>query len=369
MPVTEPDQIALLNRVINGELTSDPLKCEVQPMRPFLDFAFRFEAGYLIRCQLAQFKGQNAAVAVYVRIQPEQGKPAFLGEAFRMPEMPAAMRATYSWKHMREDAEFSGVFAAGIGTYRVELLVIDDRQRIYRKKWNVKISPARSERKAQIAILPDTAVSAALSPWHDTRQQHAHGGPQLTVLLDAAPVFPAALKLRAWDRAFLMSSLTSLLRGVQPSSVRLIAFNLEQQKEVFHEETFGREQFPKLGEALRRLELGSVSYKTLQAQSGWADLLTGLMNREARGSRNADAVVFLGPNNRNLAKIPKELLPCEGLNSRLYYLEFFPVPGSEFPDTIHQLTNTCHGNVYRMHSPADLADAITKLQARIPAQP
>ena len=369
MPVLEPDQIQLLNRVLSGELTSDPLKCEVQTMRPFLDFAFRFEIGYVIRCPLAQFQGQNTAVAAYLRIQPDGGKPVFLGEGFHMPEMPAGTRATYSWKHLHDEAEFSGVFAAGTGTYRVELLVIDDRQRIYRKKWEVKINPGRNERKAQIAIQPDTAASAAIPPWHDARQKSEKTGPQLTVLLDAAPIFPAAQKLRAWDRAFLMSSLTSLLRGIQPSSVRLIAFNLEQQREVYHEEMFSREQFPKLGEALRRLELGSVSYKTLQAQHGWANLLTSLVNRETRGKRTADAVVFLGPNNRNITKIPKEWLPCEGLNAKLYYLEFFPVPGSEFPDTIHQLTNSCHGSVYRMHSPADLADAITKLQARIPAKP
>ncbi len=369
LPVREPDQLQLLNRMMSGELTSDPLKCQVQTMRPFLDFAFRFEAGYLIRCPLAQFEGKNTAVATYLRIQPDGGQPVFLGEGFRMPEMSGAMRAAYAWKHMNQEMEFSGVFAAGIGTYGVDLVVIDDRHRIYRKSWELKINAGRSERKAQIAMQPGTAGSAELPPWHNARQKSERGGPHLTVLLNAAPILPAAQRLRAWDRAFLMSSLTSLLRGVQPSSVRLIAFNLEQQKEVYHEETFNRNHFPKLGEALQRLELGSVSYKTLQAQGGWADMLTSLVDREARGDRTADAVVFLGPNIRNMAKIPKESLPCEGLNSRLYYLEFFPIPGSEFPDTIHQLTNTCHGNVYRMHSPADLADAISKLQARMPVQP
>ena len=361
---------------MDGRLTSDPLQCEVQTFKPFFDFAFRFEAGYVIRCPLAQFQGQNTAVFAYLRLEPQGAPPVFLGEAFRMPQMPDSMNANYVWKHLRDEAEFSGVFAAGPGEYRVKLVVIDDRHRIYQKRWTVKISPGRSERKAEIAIKPNSVESAAFPPWRATRSESRRDGPQLTVLLDAAPISPNAQKLRAWDRAFLMSSLASLLRSVGPSKVRLVAFNLEQQREIYREDSFSQEHFARLAEALRRLELGSVSYKTLQASYGWADLLRGMIRQETQLRPTADAVVFLGPNLRNLNKIPKELLACENLNSRLYYLEYFPVLGSEFPDAIHQLTSTCHGSVYRMHSPGDLADAISKLQARLaapvpsaPAQP
>ncbi len=366
MPLQDPDRISLLNQIMDGRITSDSLRCEVQTFKPFLDFALRFEAGYVVRCPLSQFEGRNAAVASYLRVQPEGGQPVFLGESFYMPEMPDAMRANFVWKHLHEQAEFSGVFAAGTGEYAVELVVIDDRQRIFSKGWHVKMALTRNERKAEVAMKPDTAESAAIPPWH--KEGSKSEGRQLTVFLDAAPIFPNAQRLRAWDRAFLMSSLASLLRGVNPSKVRVVAFNLDQQREIFREESFGREQFGKLGEALRRLELGSVSYKTLQASYGWADLLRGMVRQESQGTQPADAVVFLGPNLRNLNKIPKELLSCESLNSKLYYLEFFPITGAEFPDTIHQLTSTCHGSVYKMHSPADLAEAINKLQARLPAQ-
>ncbi len=371
-PIREPERLKLLDRVMAGKVDAQPLKCHVQTFRPFLDFAFRFEAGYVIRCPLAQFEGKETGIAAYLRIQPKnlggEVKPIYLGETFRMPAIPEAMREHYAWSRLNQEAELSGVFAAGVGEYEVNLVMVDERQRVFRKEWRVKIEPGRSERKAEISLRPNTVVAAGLPPWHEGKPVRAGEGPQLTVLLDAAPIYPNSQKLRAWDRAFLLSSLASVLRGMQPSSVRLVAFNLEQQREVYHEERFDREHFGKLGEALSRLELGTVSYKTLGSQYGWADLLTGLVGRESKAGNPADAVVFIGPNVRNLTKIPRELIPCANVGSKLHYLEFFPIPGYEFPDTIHQLTNTCHGNVYRLHSPSDLADAILKLQNKVPAQ-
>ncbi len=345
-PVDESERIQLLERVMNGDVQGDSLKCEVHVVKPFLDFSFRYEAGYVGGCALAQFEGRAAQVGAYLRVQPSGTAPVYLRDMFYLPQMPKPMRADYRWRHLHEETEFSGVFAAGPGEYSVDLAIVDDRNRTFHKRWRVKIQPSHSDRKADIAIAANRVASAAVTPWHDGvngRDPAASGasGPQLTVLLDAAPIYPASQKLRAWDNTFLMTSLNSLLRGVRPSAVKLIAFNLEQQREVFHEELFRSEQFPQLGEALRNLELGTVSYRTLQAQAGWADLLVSLIQSEARKSRPSDAVVFLGPNARNLNKIPRDLLSsCGSLNSRLFYLEFFPIPGYEFPDTIHQLTNT-----------------------------
>lgn len=362
----EPERRELLDRVINGQLPGDPLKCSVQTFHPFLDFAFRYEVGYLARCDLAQFEGRDMAVASYLRIRPQGAQSVYLTDVLRMPKMPEAMRAHYSWNKLKQDVEFSGVFAAGVGEYVVDMVLVDENQRVYHKDWTVKISPGRSERKAELSVAPGTVISAGLPPWRGSKAVGQGPGPQLTVLLDAAPVYPASRKLRAWDRAFLMGSLASLLRGMQPSSVRLIAFNLEQQREVYREDRFDRDHFAKLGEALSRLELGTVSYKTLADQFGWANLLTQLVGKEARGADAADAVVFLGPNVRNLTKIPREYVQCDNLGGRLHYLEFFPIPGYEFPDTIHQLTNACHGIVYKVHSPAEFAEAIAKMQNKVP---
>ena len=146
----------------------------------------------------------------------------------------------------------------------------------------------------------------------------------------------------------------------------MIAFNLDQQREIFRNDDFQTKDFYQLNAALQSLELGSVSYKTLGRETGWADLLVNLVDAESNGSDPADAVVFLGPNSRILDKVaPESVRSRADIGPRLYYFEYFFRVGYEFPDAIHQLTNACRGTVFKLHSPADFAASIAKLQRRL----
>ena len=362
-----PQDTDKVNRLMNGEGEWGKLNCRAQTYRPFLDFAFRFEAGYVVRCSLAQFEGQQAVLASYTRVRPVNGTPLLLADRFGIAGIPPERGRGFEWKHFHEEAEFSGVFAVGEGEYQVDLAVLDNQKRLFRKNWTVKVVPHGKESKTPLTVKPYTAVSTAVPPWHG----HPEGtgdGPRITVFLDAAPIFPFALKLRAWDRAFLLTSLASLLRQVNAGYTRVVAFNLDQQRVIFQEEDFHRSSFRKLVDSLQSLELGTVSYKDLQHQLGWLEVLTKLMNEEKSAEQSPDAVIFLGPTNRIMQKIPREYLEsCQSFGSRIFYFEYFPYLGAEFPDTIHQLTNTCHGNVYKIHTAADFAEAIEKVQRKIQA--
>ena len=365
MALQNPRDVSLVDRFINGEGGGGKLNCHVQTYRPFLDFSFRFEAGYVVRCSLAQFEGREATLASYTRVRPVNGTSLTLGDRFQIPAIPEERRSGFNWKHFHGEAEFSGVFAAGEGEYSVDLAVVDNRERIFRKDWTVKIVPHGKESKTPFTIKPYTAASTALPPWRG-RPESKGRDLRVSVLLDAAPIFPLALKLRAWDRAFLLSSLASLVRQVNAGSTRVIAFNLDQQRVVFRDEDFRHSSFRKLVESLQSLELGTVSYKNLQRQAGWLEVLIKLINEEGNAPHSPDAVIFLGPTNRIMEKIPREYLGgCQNLGSRIFYFEYFPYVGAEFPDAIHQLTNTCHGNVYKIHTAADFAEAIDKVQRRI----
>ncbi len=361
----KPRDIDLVNRLLNGEGGSGKLNCHVQPYRPFLDFSFRFEAGYVIRCSLGQFEGKETTIASYARVSSVSGKPLTLGDRFQIPAIPEERRSGFNWRRFHDEAEFSGVFAAGEGEYRVDLAVIDNQERVFRKNWTVKIAVHGKERATPFSIKPDTAVSTALPPWHG-HEESAGRDLRVSVLLDATPIYPFALKLRAWDRAFLLSSLASLVRQVNAGSTQVVAFNLDQQRVIFRDDDFHRNSFRKLVESLQSLELGTVSYKNLQRQAGWLEVLLNLLSEEETALRSPDAVIFLGPTNRIMQKIPREYLGnCQNLGSRIFYLEYFPYVGAEFPDAIHQLTNTCHGNVYKIHTAADFAEALEKVQRKI----
>lgn len=360
-----PRDISSVDRFMNGEIEGGKLNCHAQTYRPFLDFAFRFEAGYVVRCSLAQFEGKEAKLAAYTRVKPVGGTAVILGDGFQIPAIPQERRSNFNWKRFHEEIEFSGVFAAGEGEYQVELAVLDNAQRVFRKNWKIKIAPHGKETKTPLAIKPHTAASTSVPPWHG-HPEGAGKDLRISVFLDAAPVLPLALKLRAWDRAFLLSSLASLVREVDASSTRVVAFNLDQQRVIFRDENFRRNSFRKLVEALQSLELGTVSYKNLQRQTGWLEVLLKLLSEEENALHSPHAVIFLGPANRIMQKIPREYLEsCQSFGNRIFYFEYFPFIGAEFPDTIHQLTNTCHGNVYKIHSAADFAEAIEKMQRKL----
>ena len=134
---------------------------------------------------------------------------------------------------------------------------------------------------------------------------------------------PRSLKLRAWDRAFLLDSV-SVLREIPSESVRIVAFNLDQQEEIFRDDNFERSGLAQLSHALRKVELGSISYHKLSQPQGWSEMLTRLSKDELEAEEPADAVIFLGPATRLSEKIPKETITLpKGKKTRFYYLEYF----------------------------------------------
>lgn len=363
-PLT-PENAQVVDRLFSGA-SQGALSCQAQLIKPFLDFSFRFEGGYILRCSIKQFQGKSSSLITFMRITPEGGGAIILGDRFALPSLPAEMQGKINWKHLSVEAELSGVFVMGEGTYQVDLLVLDDRMRAFRKSWKTSALAHGNEKHATITMPPNSAASAMIWPAQVNRNAGEDGNRlRLTVLLDAAPIQPYALKLRAWDRAFLLQSLASLLRDMSYASVRLIAFNLDQRQEIFRQNDFRSSDFPNLAIALRRLELGTISYRTLQDQRGWSELLAKLVNDEQAAEEPSDAVIFLGPRVRIDAKVPRELLKLEGATPRFFYFEYFPTWGRDFPDAIHYLTATCKGTVLKLHTPAEFADGIQKMRQKL----
>jgi hypothetical protein len=361
LPLTPENQRAFAG-VFDKRPTGGPLNCRVETHKPFLDFSFRYEIGYLARCPLAQFQGKQTVLGTVLRITPENGKPTLLGQSFPIPAAPAELRDRLDFKHLHHELEFSGVFAAGEGKYQVELTIFDQHNRTYRKRWQAEAHPHGNESQAIPAIRPETVAAISLPPWNGTSEN----GFRLSVLLDAAPINSHSMKLRAWDRAFLLGALTSVLRHLSPASVRLIAFNLDQQAEFFREEDFDHTGLYRLANALNKLELGAVSYKTLAHQEGWAEILARLVRDETMREPPSDAVIFLGPTIRMSESMSPYLLDYKMSNGiPFFYLEYFPFLGSEFPDTIQSLVSLRGGTTFKLHSPGDLAQAIQTMQSKL----
>ena len=364
LPLSPRQERAFSAELDQSEAAGEPLHCRVETFKPFLDFSFRYEAGYLVECPIAQFDGNKAEISTFLQVRSSGGTVTRLGQGFAVPAMPPAMRDKVNLRHVHSDLGFSGVFAVGEGEYEIELTVFDDRHRSHQKHWHAKASPHGREMQAANAMKPGSVAAISVPPWEGTSSEGK--GLRLTVLLDAAPMYPFSKSLRAWDRAFLLGSLSSLLRGLPLQSVRLVAFNLDQQKELYHDDNFDRTGFYRLNQALSKLELGTISYKTLARENGWAELLAKLVQSESTAKQPVDAVVFIGPTNRIKEKAPDYLRETAGKTDLpFFYFEYYPAPGHEYPDTIQHWTDDLNGTIYKLYSPGDLALAITKMQKEL----
>ena len=359
----------LVNKFLDREGESgDSLKCAIKPMPPFLDFAFRFEAGYIVRCPLREFAGNGSTVVSFVRVSPEGGSPIVLGDAYQLPSSVDTATGKARVDQLKDELDFSGGFAAGEGNYQVEVLVANrEATRICRKRWHVHLERKRSEKKVPIALDDNKAVPLTFLPWSGDFDTSG-AGLRLTVLLDAAPVNPYSAKLRAWDRSFLLSALSTVISQINCQSVRLIAFNMDQQKELFRKERFDEPGFNELAQAMRGLELGMVSFQVLQQKQGQASLISHLANLEMADSQPSDAVIVLGPHTRYLDKPPQEFLPSRaGKTPQFFYLEYVPgwLLGRDFPDVVEYVTKALDGTNFKIHSPAELAHAVQKIAAQV----
>jgi hypothetical protein len=391
-----PEHSQRLDNALREALDKQTLPCDAEPSKPFLDFAFRFEIGYLVHCPLKEFGGIETPIAAYTRVQPTGAAAVWFSEWYRVPGMPDDLRSRINLQRDRNDIEFSGVFAAGEGEYSIDLVVVDREHRLYHRSWKTKVAARGADTRAPISLQPNTVEPLRVVEWPHTPSEHNLN--RLTVLVDAAPVRAGSANLRAWDRAFLIEALSSVLTLLPSNSIRVVAFNLDQHKQIFETNEFTPDQAKHFSHALERLELGKISYEVLQDSQNPSRMLLEMFAHERQAEPSADAIVVLGPANRLNNKIPSEWASEQRPSgSPLFYLKYAPNnparlhspfagmrglredPGAEllpdletggngdFPDIVQRAAALNDGVTMTVHSPAELADALHRVLRRLHA--
>jgi hypothetical protein len=345
------------NQIFESRM-KDTLDCSIQHYQASMDFLFRYDAGFLFQCKARQFEG-NSKIVSLIRVTPRHGAPVVMNEAFEFKAVPPEAVRKLGRRIKNVYVEGSGGVALGPGEYSIELALVDTHARTLHRHWKVQ-AQADKNRTVPVMLPPNTVAPLISGDWDG---KLAPDGLRLTVLLHATPIFPGSAKLYAWDRAFLLQTLASLLKQTPCKSVRVIAFNLDQQKEIFHQDDFDVHGFEKLADTLRKSEMSTVSYKALQHKN-WAELLVKLTEAEIAAKRTSDAIVFLGPSSRFWDKVPAEMKNFEKTPARFFYFEYYPWV-HEFPDAIDYLTRDLHGTVFHIHSADQLRQAIPKMLAQI----
>jgi len=341
-----------------GPLAGPPLACQVIPIKPALNFSFRFQAGYVVRVPLVQYRGKGHFWVSLARITPEQGngKPVYLAARMRLPEIPPT----------KTQMEFGGGYLLGEGRYRAAIQLSDDTGRVCRKSWSIDVKLTHGERMVKVAIPPATVADMALRGAPRTPNAKDDAPPvRLTILMHAAPVSPRRTRVGGRDRVMLLGTLSSLLDRLPARSVRLIVFNLDQQRELYRDENFVRQSMDRVAQSIDGIELGKVQYDVLRNRSGHIDLLSELIRTELTAEAPSDVVLFMGPMSRFTDKVPSDELerPANG-GPRFFYLQYrsiFPQP-STFPDVITRAVGRLKGKTLVIRSPGDFAKAIEQVE-------
>lgn len=389
-----PEQSARLDLALTESLSKQTLPCDAESTHPFLDFAFRFEIGYVVHCPLKEFGGMETTIAAYTRVQPAGGPASWFSEWYRVPGIPDDLRSRINLMRDHSDIQFTGAVASGEGEYAVDFVLVDRRHRLFHTSWKTKVAARGADMKAPFSMHANTVAALGVPDWPRTVSERNLG--RLTVLVDAAPIHPGSTKLRSWDRAFLVESLSSVLTLLPSNSVRVVAFNLDQQQELFQTDDFSVRETHRFTDALDELELSKISYQALEQAQQSCKLLMDLLGREIHREKPADAIILLGPANRLSDRVPAEMVADRSAGAPpIFYLKYSPIApparfrmplaalmgmredpnddlanletgnNGEFPDVIQHAAAVHDGVTMNLHSPADLAEALRKIDRKL----
>lgn len=347
------------NRLFEQTSKADQLSCSIERERPSLDFTFHFDAGFRITCPFREFGGRRTRVNILVQVTPEGGTPVVLGTLATFRGLAASPSQIYPGNG-KVYYVANGGFSIGEGRYRVQVLMFDPSHRTCRRAWWIKV-PHRWQKAVPQVLAPHQVSSLTIPPW---RGPDISGGLRLAVLLSAGAYNPRETRLKTGYQIMLLQILSSLLQQVPCKSVRLVAFNLDQESVLYRTDKFEPSGFARLRGAFNGLDLGIVSVQTLEKSNEWAQMVVGLVNQQFTAQPPPDAVIILGRSFRWVKKVPRDMLMFryEGM-PKVFYFE--NGPQNLFPDSLGSLTKVLGGKIYRISTPHDLGAAIQKMLAQL----
>jgi hypothetical protein len=237
---------------------------------------------------------------------------------------------------------------------------------VCRKSWHLDVKRGRGERTVTVAIPPNSVWDYSLRGARlQQKSTDDASAIRLSILVNAAPLYQHRTRLRSGDVGTLLSAVTSLLEHVPTHGVRLVVFNLEQQKELYRNSEFTLARMPEVAAAMNAVELSTVDYQVLKNRRGHVDLVAGIVNREMEADPAPDVVLVIGPESRFWDRMPAELLhPRADAAPRFLNLQIIPVAmaATGLPDVIGSAVARLGGKTVTVHSPGDFAKAIARLE-------
>jgi hypothetical protein len=306
-----PDEAAAVAKQFNDRPVKNTLECdEVSATRiANLGFDLRYHAGFFFKLPMKEMP-EGGRLEARLRVTPEAGAPVLLAEYFEIPTVSEALKTLPQPAEGPIVASAIGGFVTGAGKYKTELLLFSPDNKTCFKQWSFKTESS----PGSVALAKLNSVQESVEDrWDGKLDPH---GIRLTLLLNATAISTSQAKL--WEYRFLLNLIEAILEQVPCRSLRVVAFNLDQQAELFRRDEFALSDLDDLKTTLKDIQLSAIDYRVLSTGSE-PEFLTRLVENEATGSSNA--VIVVGRRTRHLGKTQIDIKPPLVAGApKLYYL-------------------------------------------------
>ena len=309
--VTSPDQLPAAARAFDDGQSHEPLPCSIQTVKPELNFGFRFQTGYAFETSLDPYLDGEHHWYIVFRVTPENnaGPPVYFLDSIDL--QPRSLSGLIG--------EDDGSFQTGEGRYQVKWALIDDLGRVCRQEWTIDAHLNFSERAETVAMPPgavgDFSSRSTERPRAVTKSRH------VTILLNAGmPVIRRGGQPgNSWG--MLLSMLVSIMEQMPEATFRVVAFDTQQQQELFRKDDFTAEDMDDVARVVNAKQHWTVDYHSLQDPAGEWHLLRDLENKEINAPSPADTVIFLGVPEGRFDNVPPGM-PGPKTALRFFYLKY-----------------------------------------------
>lgn len=351
-----------------GEARKD-LPCTVTQRKPELGFDLRFHSGYDLDVPLRELAGEGGLLTVIFRVsvpdEPDQTR--YFVQHIRVPQIPDDAKG---------DAVLEGTIDLGEGRYHIDWLMRDRQERICSSSWDVEAALPPKDKIIPLFIGPNQITESLVEPFVNdgSRASRAADGQEarpdslnLKLLVNFAPQNSLSAALQRSDTDALVSILKAIQRDPHVSRISLVAFNIEESRIIYRQETADQIDFPALGKALHSVKLGTVAVSRLGQPHSQTDFLEDLIEKEVGTTNHPDGVIFAGPKAMLDADVPQEDLRRIGdIECPVFYMNYNLNPQAvPWKDSISHAIRAFKGTEYTISRPRDLWVSTTEVMNRI----
>jgi hypothetical protein len=359
--------------IFEAGVRRDDLRCRVQRTDPVLGFDLNYHTGYQAEVPFAELAGGENTLSVLFRIYPvdrPREKQYFL-QRFRVPDLEIDEDNPPKGSAMLE-----GTVLAGSGSYKVDWLMRDRRERVCADSWTFEVS-ASPNSVLPVTLEPGVVQHAPAHPFRSSIDEYAvfsnvpksneAASLHLKVLIHFAPLNMHSAVLQPVDLAALASILRSISGDNRVDKVSLVVFNVREQRVLFRQGATRMVDFPAIGDAIDTLNQGTVKYDFLADKHSDTRFLTELITDAMALEDRVDGIIFVGPKVMLAENPPTDLLGEVGsVDFPVFYVNYNLNPKENpWRDAIGHAVRYFRGHEFTVHRPQDLFPAVRRMFSQI----